>query len=119
MSDITAEKRLELIRNIREENTKNRMKLRSRENILYGQHYNNATNTEADDMLQTGKHASSLGLRILVAIVLFSLFIILDYTEGTWFSVNASGIRENLQENYIVNSFDFIKEITYTLNHAE
>lgn len=119
MSDVTAEKRLALIRNIREENTRNRMNLRNRENILYGQHYHSVTNDQADDILHTGKHASSLGLRILVAIVLFSLFVILDYTERTWFSVNASGIRETLQENYIVNSFDFIKEITYTLNHAE
>ncbi len=119
MSDITAEKKLELIRNIREENSRNRMNLRSRENILYGQNYDNpVTNDSVNMTISSEKSFSTLGIRIFTAIILFSLFIILDYTKQTWFSLDSVQICKYLQENYTLNSFDFIQEITYTLEDA-
>lgn len=119
MSDITAEKKLELIRNIREENHKNRLNLQSRESVLYGHEYcytGEAINEAGDG---TGKRTSHLGFRILFAIILFSLFIILDNTKGVWGGFSSVDIYGLLLENNIANSFDFIEEITYTLNHAE
>lgn len=118
MSEITAERRMELIRTIREENSRNRMNLKNRENILYGQTYDKSAMTEAENMTDTSpKSVSLLGIRILVSVILFSLFVILDYTEDTWFSVNATSICESIKENASLNSFAFIKEITYTLTH--
>lgn len=119
MSDITAEKRMELIRNIREENSRNRMNLRTRENILYGHSYDSAVANEVTNTtISSEKAFSTLGIRILAAVILFSLFIILDYTKQTWFSLDSARICKYLQENYTPNSFDFIEEITYTLEDA-
>lgn len=119
MSDITAEKKLELIRNIREENHKNRLNLQSRESILYGHEYCYTGETMQEAGKRTVKSVSHLGLRTLFAIILFSLFMILDNTGGVWGDFSSANIYGLLLENNIANSFDFIEEITYTLNHAE
>lgn len=116
MSDITAERRLELIRNIREENNRNRMNMRNRESILYGQNYDKVVTYEEEKTSTTSTtQGGMLFFRILAAIILFSLFVILDYNKATWFSLNTDIICNYLKENYTLNSFDFIKEITYTL----
>ena len=120
MSDITAEQKVELIRSIREQNNKNRSNLKSREHILYGSAYDAySAYSEADAEGQTQDHTSFMGIRILAGIVLFALFIILDYTQNSFFSFNADKIYTVVTENYIANSFDFIEEITYTLSNAE
>ena len=120
MSDITAEKRLELIRNIREENNRNRSKLRNRESILYGQNYDDSVTRDTVEVTETStRPASSLGIRIVIAIVLFSIFIIFEYTEKTFFSINSTIIYKYLQENYTWESFDFIEDITYNLNNVK
>ena len=59
---------------------------------------------------------STLGLRSLLAIILFSLYVILDYTGGEWLSVNAQKAFGYIEENYSSNGFAFMEEITYTLN---
>lgn len=61
---------------------------------------------------------SKNGLRILIAVMLFFSFVFLDISGIQIYSVDATGIYQYLQENYIVNSFAFIEEITYTLTHG-
>lgn len=112
MSDITAEKRLALIRSIREENTRNRLNLRNRQRILYGHGYDNYIVDEYGNMTSPSKRHSTLGIRILAAIAVFSVFVILDYTKTP-----VSGLLwERLGENYPLNIVDFMENITYTLD---
>lgn len=61
---------------------------------------------------------SKIGLRILMAVMLFFSFVFLDISGIQFFSVDANEIYQYLQENYTVNSFAFIEEITYTLTHG-
>lgn len=116
MSDITAEKKLALIRSIREENDRNRMSMRNRQNILYGYYYDKCDTEFADNPTDMSKCFNrSLGIRILVAIVLFSVYVILDYTGTSFFSLDTTVISTSLMENYDLNAIDFIEEISYTL----
>lgn len=115
MSDVTAEKRLELIRNIREENHKNRMSMKNREHILYGREYETAAVPEAGERPAAPAAASTLVIRTIIAAVLLSLFIILDYLKADWIPVDMERLGDSLQENYAVNIIDFMDKITYTL----
>lgn len=116
MSDITAEQRLALIRSIREENNRNRLSIRNRQNILYGYNYDKCDIEYCEN--PTGMSNSfrcKPGMRILTAIVLFSVYVILDYTNITFFSLDTTVISTRIMENYDLNAIDFLEEITYTL----
>ncbi|MBO5167001.1 MAG: hypothetical protein IJ405_04380 [Lachnospiraceae bacterium] len=136
MGDITAERRLELVRYVREENNRNRMRMRTRENILYGKRKDTLTDsyaghyeensydarhplTEEDTAPASGKVFSGLWVRTLLATVLFAIYIILDFSGGSVLSVNSDAIHAHISENYTPNVIDFMQEITYTLNDAE
>lgn len=121
MSDISIERKLELIRSIRETDSRNRSSLKRHQHILYGQKYDNDFTVGEADMAgmeypgRKGK-ISTLGMRSLLAIILFSFYVILDYTGGEWFSVNAGKAFAYIEENSSSNGFAFMQEITYTLN---
>lgn len=121
MSDISIEKKLELIRSIREANSRNRNSLREHQHILYGHRYNDYIMNDEADMTDPVaprgmKKMSTLGLRSLLAVILFSLYVILDYTGGEWLSVSSQKAFGYIEENYSSNGFAFMEEITYTLN---
>lgn len=122
MSDISIERKLELIRSIREANARNRNSLRQQQYILYGQKYDDSIINDDTEMTDTAvpkgkRKASTLGMRSLFAIILFSLFVILDYTKGEWISINAEKFFSYIEENYSSNGFAFMEEITYTLDN--
>lgn len=117
MSDVTAERRLELIRNIREENQKNRMRMKNREHILYGREYDAAPMQDTGELPAAPARASTLILRTIIAAVLLSLFIIMDYLEADWLPIDMNTINDCLKENYTVNIIDFMDKITYTLDN--
>lgn len=136
MGDVTAERRLELVRYIREENNRNRMRMRTRENILYGKRKDTLTDSytghyeecsyearqplaEEETDKASGKVFSGLWVRTLLATVLFAVYIILDFSGGSVLSVNSDAIHAHISENYAPNVIDFMQEITYTLNDAE
>lgn len=119
MSDISIERKLELIRSIREADSRNRSSLRQHQHILYGRRFDDDIMSNDVDMPDTavpGRKISTLGLRSLLAIILFSFYVILDYTGGEWLSVNAEKAFAYIEENYASNGFAFMEEITYTLN---
>ena len=135
MEDVTAERRLELVRYIREENNRNRMRMRTRENILYGKRKDTLTGSYAgyyeengyesgnplaeETDIPSGKVFSGLWVRTLLATVLFAVYIILDFSGGSIFTVNSDTIHTHISENYTPNVIDFMQEITYTLNNAD
>lgn len=70
------------------------------------------------ELTTPSQHASGIGLRFLIAVILFSAFIILDSANLKIFSMDTSQLYACLLENYTLNSFAFIEEITYTLTHG-
>lgn len=117
MSDVTAERRLALIRSIREENHKNRISMKNREHILYGKEkeYETASVPNTGEIPESPAHSSTLVLRTIIAAILLSLFIIMDYLQAD-LPVDMETINDCLGENYAVNIIDFMDKITYTLD---
>lgn len=116
MSEITGERRLELLRAIREENERNRMNLRNQQNILYGNKYNDTIDTNHVDStaMSTPKSISTVFIRFLIAIILFALFVIWDYSQIKIYNLDTTGVCNYIQDNYDFNIIDFIDKITYT-----
>ncbi|HKM33667.1 MAG TPA: hypothetical protein VJY54_02875 [Lachnospiraceae bacterium] len=117
MSEITGERRLELLRTIREENARNRMNLKNQQSILYGIKYDSIVESENMDTtdLSISKSHSTIFIRILVAVILFILFVIWDYSGKSYININTASVCSYLQDNYSLNIIDFIDKITYTI----
>jgi hypothetical protein len=108
MSDYTLERKLELVRSMKEADFQNRSSLKKQQSILYGE--------PLQDMEQPS--GSALGLRILTAVILLSLYIVADSMalEETFFSRYTLKLQETITENNLLNGIAFIEEIKYTLN---
>lgn len=77
MSGVTAEQKLQLVQQIRQQYRRNRYDMSSREQILYGSTSDNYA-MEDENFDQEAPPASSLGLRTVLAILLFAAVVILD-----------------------------------------
>lgn len=80
MSGVTAEQKLQLVQQIRQQYRRNRYDMNSREQILYGSTNDNYA-MEDEDFDQEAQPVSSLGPRTVLAILLFAAVVILD-TNG-------------------------------------
>jgi len=77
MSGVTAEQKLQLVQQIRQQYRRNRYDMSSREQILYGSTSDNYA-MEDENFDQEAPPASSLGPRTVLAILLFAAVVILD-----------------------------------------
>lgn len=77
MSGVTAEQKLQLVQQIRQQYRRNRCDMSSREQILYGRTDDNY-DPEEDAFGQEAVPVSSLGPRTVLAILLFAAVVILD-----------------------------------------
>ena len=78
MSGVTAEQKLQLVQQIRQQYRRNRYDMNSREQILYGSTKNDNYAMEDEDFDQEAQPVSSLGPRTVLAILLFAAVVILD-----------------------------------------
>ena len=91
------ERKIALTRFLREENAMNRMKMKNREEILYGSGktsfggreelplvYDGYLGEEDFGLTQPSEHHSTLGLRMALAILLFSAVLYLDKTGASF-----------------------------------
>lgn len=90
------ERKIALTRFLREENAMNRMKMKNREEILYGSGkaafggkeelplvYDGYLGEEYPGMVQPFEHHSTFGLRMALAVLLFGAVIYLDKTGAS------------------------------------
>ena len=98
MSDITIEKKLELMQQIRARNEQNRFDMSRREQIIYGR---TATNPYSEpertwdnnltmDVADEEEEFQTFPLRILLSLALFLLIIICDLSGKSFMGINAS-----------------------------
>lgn len=119
MANIPTEKKMQLVHMIREENKSNQLKLRNRENILYGRPFTPALYS-VEESEEEATAVSTLKLRFLLAAGLFVAYLVLDMGGGSILGKNAGDLYLMMEEDYQSNVFDFISNITYTLdNKAE
>ncbi len=111
MTDV--ERKLELTRLLREEDRNNRMKLKTRENILYGignrpeygeelppvyeGHFREPFGTDAEER----RPVSGFGIRVIFACLLFGAVVYLDRSGTLWNGKPAAAVlSEQVEENF-------------------
>lgn len=109
MSDFSVDRRLELIRSVREEQAKNYMTMKRRETVLYGNDYTYAAPKEA----RSQTLYSGLKIRIIFALLFFLVFLIMDKNHYSFISLNTDKIFEYVTTT--PNSIDFMEFLPYTL----
>lgn len=114
---IPTERKLQLVRTIREENKSNRLNLRTREHILYGRPVDMTLYGAQEETVEETP-ISTFKLRIVLAVCIFAAYFALDMAGGTVFGKSAGEVYRMLEEDYQSNVFDFISNITYTLDNT-
>lgn len=103
-----AERKLELTRYLRQEQNINRMKVKNREDILYGTGKNSEMLygddglelAEYDRIREQGHKGPMFGLRLAVSLILFASVIYLDKNQIAWQGQNATEvINRQLEES--------------------
>lgn len=117
-SHISSDKKLQLVRKIREEHQMNRNTIRGREAFLYGKNIPYEAFQEAgpDNIPETELPVSTFRFRMAAALLLFAAFCTLASKDRTVFGIDASQVYEAVETDYSSNLFDFIEEIPYTLH---
>lgn len=121
--DNNTQRRLELMRLIREENHNNQMRIRTREEILYGKSDSYGGFDEYGYPLTAAEyprpdesvHMSSFGLRLVIAALLFGIYYFCRGQDMSIGGITAQQIEAavNVQETKLV---DFISQFPYTLH---
>ena len=102
------ERKLELTRYLRQEQNLNRMKVKNREDILYGTGKNSEMLygddglelAEYDRVREQGHKGPMFGLRLAVSLILFAGVIYLDKNQIAWQGQNATEvISRQLEES--------------------
>lgn len=145
MGDISTEQKLQLVQMIRAENRDNRIKMRSREKLLYGTdngrnddelplyskgYYKieNGRNKEmhaleSESKAEEGNSRFGLRLRIMLAAVLFTGFLVMDASGGKVGGISSEQLREEINKNFDTQfsevTFDFEHNFPYTLFHKD
>lgn len=128
------ERKIQLTRFIREENAMNRMKIKNRENILYGSGkpqfdreelplvYDGYLSEDEFGALRSDRTAppSTFGLRVILAILLFGAVVYLD-RNGIVFNgeLAAQTIARQVSVSAEGNLIDFINEFPYSKTDDE
>lgn len=136
MGKISTNQKLQLIRTIRAESQDNRLKMRNRERILYGiesksgeelpiyskGYYEGGRELRALEeggVPIQGNTFSSFKLRLILAVVLFSIFLVADAGEGDIAGISTEYIREEINKDFDAGFeevvFDFEDNFPYTL----
>lgn len=122
---ISTEKKLQLVKLLRSEDTNNRIRMRSREELLYGRSgRDHVMQTMTFEDAEAGGYEepvfSSLKLRMVIAGLLLVGFVVWDNGYLSIPLVKSEQVYEALSEkNSMTNLFAFIEEISYTLKDGQ
>lgn len=139
MGNISTDQKLQLAQMIRAESQDNRIKMRSREKMLYGienkndhelplytsgyfdtkgRHENELYALEEQDDIKD-RGFSSFKLRMILAVLLFTGFLVLDAGSGKIAGITTEKLRSEINRNFDTEFsevvFDFEHNFPYTL----
>lgn len=116
MGDITVEKKMQLVQQVRSQYNRNQYDLMNREKILYGYTSPNRMRSEetAGFEMDTDIPAdiSTFKLRFLAAVILFVTVATLDLTGSSLFGITPSKIYECISQDFDTDSLDFARELS-------
>lgn len=114
---ISAEKKLQLIHQIRKEHQQNQNAVRGREAFLYGNTpYISFQESEPKDTARPQIQGSGFPIRVAAAFLLFGIFYAATVKDTPVFGILPAKIYEMVEKDYSPILFDFIGEIPYTLH---
>ena len=121
--DSNTQRRLELMRLIREENHNNQQRIRTREEILYGKSGSYSSSDEYGYPLsaaeysrpEEGVHMSSFGLRLVIAVLLFGIYYFCRGQDLSIGGITTDRIEAAVNESE-TKLVDFISQFSYTLH---
>lgn len=124
---VSSEKKLQLVKMIRDEQQNNRAAMQNRESFLYGKSFlqdplQNSTTAERGTMGEvekSGQEASTFSLRFLISVLLLIGFLMWNNSDIEIMGRQADEIYPLIQDERLVrNVFDFIEDIPYTLEDS-
>ncbi|MCI9430228.1 MAG: hypothetical protein HFI94_08835 [Lachnospiraceae bacterium] len=115
---VSSEKKLQLIRRIRQEHQMNQNTIRGREAFLYGKNnlYESFSDAESGEMPESELPISTFRLRMAAALLLFGLFYMVSSRDKSFFGIDTQQVYEAVEKDYSSILFDFMDEIPYTLH---
>ncbi len=120
-SSISSDKKLQLIRKIRQEHQTNRNTIRGREAFLYGKNmpYETFHEPELEAYPEAEVPVSTFRFRIAAALFLFAIFYLVSSRGETLLGIRPSQIHEVVEMDYSPILFDFMENIPYTLHKSD
>lgn len=111
MDSISVEQKLELLRQLREEQSKNQAKLQNRTSILYGNstYHPPVQSKESESELYYPK--STLKLRLIFSILILVCVLAMNYFDRCIFNLDAQSLDTWIEEEKILTE-DFYEQIS-------
>lgn len=106
MSDVTVEQKMELVRQVKEQYAKNQNDLSRREQILYGTSFHKTGKSEilsTNEIEDAQQSTSTLGIRFLLAILLFAAFVFLENSGQEIAGFSSTDIYQAMEINYFLS----------------
>lgn len=118
----SAEKKLQLTKFLREENQMNRMKMRTREQILYGKGITGYSDKNYEDKgeeepLEQG--VSGFWMRMAVALLIFGIVWYMKDSNTSFGIIDTNWIKEQVSVSGEGKLLDFLNDFSYTLHIDE
>ncbi|MBO5092897.1 MAG: hypothetical protein J6C33_00900 [Lachnospiraceae bacterium] len=115
---VSSEKKLQLIRRIREENEMNQNTIRGREAFLHGKQtpYESFRDHKGEGEAGDISAISTFRLRMAAALLLFGVFYSLVSKDATLFGIDSAQVYQAVETDYSPILFDFMNQIPYTLH---
>lgn len=100
MKDVTTERKLQLIQQIRSRYDEDRHDMSNRERILYGRESVRPWEENGDDPEWEQAPQSSFRLRVLLAVLLFAAVVAIDTNGTSLWGITAEKVYQIISEDY-------------------
>lgn len=110
MKDVTTERKLQLLRQIRSRYNEDSYDMRDRERVLYGRE--SPRLQEEGEVPEWEAPTSSLRLRILTAVLLFATVIAIDANKTSLFGITAEKVYQVISADYEEKIEEWVKTLS-------
>ena len=120
-SHISTDKKLQLIRKIRQEHQMNRNTIRGRESFLYGKSmpFESFQDMDMENALDMDLPVSTFRFRIAAALLLFGFFYMVSSRGESVFGIQPAKVYEAVETDYSPILFDIMAKIPSTLPETD
>lgn len=108
MSDVTVDRKLELVRQVKEQYAKNQNDLSRREQILYGTSFRKTADTGnpgMDPSEDTGTGAGTFRIRLLLAVLLLGAVVYMERSGQEFAGITSADIYQAIETDRFMTQF--------------